>query len=111
MNNFDEMDELIEELMVQGAIEVVGIDAATGQFLYSFTEKLAEINPEMYAEMRKDFHSSLMRLWEQGFLSMDVTHENPMVKATQKIFDKSAIDKLPQHDRITLEDILNKMSQ
>lgn len=111
MDNFDEMDDIIEDLMIQGGIEVVGIDSNTGQFLYTFTEKLAEINPKIYKAMKDEFYSSIMRLWEAGFLSMDVTTENPIVKATSKVFDKEAISKLSQHDRMALDDILNKMSE
>lgn len=105
------MDSVIQDLIAKGAIEVTGVDSETGEFLYTFTQKLAEINPIIHKAMVDDFHSSLMRLWEQGFLTMDVTAQNPLVKATKKIFDQDAIDNLAQHDRMTLEDILKKMSE
>jgi hypothetical protein len=109
--NFDSLDDMMEDLMLQGAIEIVGVDAETGEFLYTFTQKLAEINPKIYQAMIEDFHSSIMRLWEAGFLSMDITSENPIVKATEKVFDKESIAKLSKNDQIALEDILNKMSE
>lgn len=110
-DNFDDMDSVIEDLMIQGAIQVTGIDSETGEFLYTFTEKLAEINPKIYKAMVDDFQMSIMRLWEAGFLSMDITAKNPLVRATEKVFDTNAISKLSRNDQITLEDILNKMSQ
>lgn len=110
--DFDkETSDLVDELIEQGAIEVTGIDSATGEFLYTFTEKLATVNPKIYKAMKDDLHSSIMRLWEAGFLSMDVTAENPIVRATEKIFDENAFNKLSRNDQIALEDILNKMSE
>lgn len=109
--DFDNLEYMMEDLMLQGAIEIVGVDSETGEFLYTFTQKLAEINPRIYEAMLEDFHSSIMRLWEAGFLSMDVTDENPIVRATEKVFDKESIAKLSKNDKIALEDILNKMSE
>jgi hypothetical protein len=109
--DFDNIDEVLEDLMIQGALEIVGVDAESGEFLYTFTQKLAEINPNIYKTMVDDFHFSIMRLWEAGFLSMDVTEENPTVKATEKVFDKESISKLSKNDQMALEEILNKMSE
>jgi hypothetical protein len=108
---FDEVSGLVDKLLEQGALEVVGIDQETGDFLYTFTEKLAEINPKIYNAMMDDYHSSIMRLWEAGFLSMDVTSSNPLVKATDKVFDSDSVAKLSRNDQINLQDILNKMSE
>jgi hypothetical protein len=110
-NNFDDVSDLVDDLMLQGALEIVGVDQETGDFLYTFTEKLAEINPSIYNAMIDDFYMSVMKLWELGFLSMDVSQKNPLVKATDKVFDSEAISKLSSHDRMMLQDILNKMSQ
>jgi hypothetical protein len=111
-DNFEEeTHDLINELMIQGAIDIVGIDSETGDFLYTFTEKLATANPKIYNAMMEDLYSSMMRLWEAGFFSMDVTDKDPVVKATEKVFDKEAIQNLPRHDQFTLQDILKKMSE
>jgi hypothetical protein len=110
-DDFDDMSEMMDDLMQQGALEIVGVDSETGQFLYSFTEKLKEINPIIYQMMMESFYESIVRLWEKGFLSMDITEENPIVKATQKVFDQEAIEKLSAEDRVVLSDILSKMSE
>jgi hypothetical protein len=107
----DSLKEEIDNLIQQGALEVVGIDEDTGEFLYSFTEKLIDINPEMHRLMLQSFHDSMMRLWEKGFLYMDVTKQNPLVTATEKVFDQNAINSLSKEDQMALSDILNKMSQ
>jgi hypothetical protein len=109
--NSDEVADMVDKLLAEGALEVVGIDSKTGDFLYTFTEKLAEFNPKIYNAMMEDLHSSIMRLWEYGFFSMDVTEANPVVRATEKIFDEEAVAKLSDNDRITLNDILKKMSE
>jgi hypothetical protein len=111
MDQDDDFSRVLDDLIERGALELVGVDSKTGQFLYTFTEKLAEINPEIYSAMMDDFHSSIMRLWEMGFLSMDITEKNPMVRATEKVFDEKAMEKLSDNDRTTLNDILSKMSQ
>jgi hypothetical protein len=111
MNNFDETEELINELMIQGAIEVVGVDSATGDFLYGFTEKLEQINPRIHKAMLEDFYDSVMILWEKGFLSMDISEDNPMVRVTPKIFDAEAVSKLFNRERSTLQNILSRMSE
>jgi hypothetical protein len=110
-NNFDDVSDMVDYLMLQGALEIVGVDQETGEFLYTFTEKLAEINPNIYNAMMDDYHTSIMKLWELGFLSMDVSEKNPLVKATDKVFDSEAISKLSNNDRIMLQDILKKMSE
>ena len=107
----NEFSEVLDDLVQQGALEIVGIDSKTGDFLYTFTEKLADINPNFYNAMLDDFHSSIMRLWEYGFFSMDVTEKNPVVKVTEKIFDETALGQLSDNDRTILDDVLNKMSQ
>lgn len=111
MENFDGMAEMFDDLVLKGALQIVGVDSETGDFLYNFTEKLAEVNPVIYELMIEDFHSSIMRLWEAGFLAMDVTSENPVVNATEKVFDSDAISNLSDQDQTTLRDILKKMSE
>jgi hypothetical protein len=109
--DFDYLKQELDNLMEQGALEIVGIDGKTGEFLYSFTEKLIQVNPNIHGLMVNAFHDSIMRLWQEGFFSMDVTAANPLVRATEKVFDQAAISKLSREDQIALSDILRKMSE
>ena len=43
-----EEDNIIDNLILQGALQPAGIDLETGEMLYNFTETLKEINPELH---------------------------------------------------------------
>lgn len=102
-------DDLFDSLLLAGAVEVAGIDSDTGDFLYSFTEKMLEIAPEIMAEAENIFHSNVMALWEMGFLLMDPSIENPTVSITQKALDEQDSDELSEELRQTLKLIISAM--
>lgn len=102
-------EERIEELLLKGAIEVYGLDNDTGDFLYSFTPKVYEVDPEMAKASEKAFYDSVMFLWSYGFLSMDVLLENPVISLTEKALDPEAVDQLPREMRVALSSIMNGM--
>ena len=100
-------DDLIEDLILKGALEIAGIDMDTGEPLYNFTEKLKDINPELHEQVFTFFSSEAMDLWQKGFLDMDVTERNPQVKLTQKALDKIEVMKLNKDKQYTLKHIMN----
>lgn len=102
------MDEktTIEDLILLGAVEVSAIDSNTNEFLYSFTDKIKELIPELYDEHLKNVHKELMYFWEFGFIEMsDISALNPIVKLTKKAFIQEEIDKLPQDKQTNLIEI------
>ena len=96
----------IEELILSGALEVSGIDIDSGEMLYNFTDKLKDINPELFKDMSDYISTETMALWAEGFLDIDVTEINPMVKLTPKAFDDAEVDKLPKEKQYTLKEII-----
>jgi len=102
MNEFDE----IETLILNGGLEVAGIDIETGEPLYNFTEKLIDVNPELYREVSQYFSKEAMSLWSEGFLDMDVTEKNPMVSLTPKALDEQEVAKLTKDKQYTLKEII-----
>lgn len=100
MNN-----EIIDNLILSGALQVAGIDKETGDFLYQFTPKLKEISPDLYNEHVNHVNGELMRLWEKGFLDINIADENPIVKLTEKAFDQEEISKLSKEDIWGIEEI------
>ena len=44
---------LLEHLIMQGAIEMAGIDN-NGEMTYSITDKLQEVHPELYTELKDE---------------------------------------------------------
>lgn len=57
---------MLEHLILQGAVEISGIDKNTGEMIYSITDKLKEVNPEMYKYMEKDFRERMFKMIDQG---------------------------------------------
>lgn len=99
-------DNAIEALILNGALEVGGIDIASGEILYTFTNKLKEVMPELYNEHLNFVNSEIMYLWEHGFLSIDdFADNNPKVMTTDKAFSEEEIAKLPRERQRSLEEI------
>lgn len=102
-------DEEFDNLILSGAVQVSGIDSETGEMLYTFTEKLKELDPKLYHKMHDIFYQDILFLWERGFLSMDVTQDNPIVSITEKALNVLEVEKLPNEQKMYLQDIMNKM--
>jgi hypothetical protein len=98
-------EQIIEDLILNGALEVAGIDMDTGEALYNFTDKLPIVAPELHDEMSRYFSRETLYLWQNGFLEMDVTEANPLVRLTDKAFDASETLKLEKESQYTLKEI------
>ena len=105
MNNMDPIDETIEALILSGAIEIVGIDSITQQPLYAFNSSIKDIMPELYQEHLNEVNRDIMRLWENGFVEIDLMEENPIVTLTDKAFYDDEIDTLSSELQISLLEI------
>ena len=105
-----ESGDKIEDLILSGALEVSGIDIDTGEMLYNFTDKLKDINPDLFKDMSDYISTETMALWAEGFLDIDGTETNPMVKLTPKAFDDAEVDKLPKEKQYTLKEIIRIIS-
>jgi hypothetical protein len=101
-----EAGDRIEELILNGALEFSGVDIDTGEMLYNFTDKLKDISPELFKDMSDYISTETMYLWSEGFLDIDVTEINPMVRLTPKAFDDSEISKLSKEKQLTLREIM-----
>jgi hypothetical protein len=104
--NFKDEDEAIEQLILAGALEVAGIDIDTGELLYNFTKKLIDVDPKLHSEVSTYFSRETMALWEEGFLEMDVTEKNPIVRLTQKALDEISVSNLDKQKQYTLKEII-----
>ena len=56
---------LLEHLIMQGAIEMAGIDA-NGEMTYSITDKLEEVHPELYMELKSEFEYNMFEMIHAG---------------------------------------------
>ena len=107
---FKDEDDAIEKLILAGALEVAGIDMDTGDPVYNFTEKLIDVSPELHTEVSTYFSRETMALWQEGFLDMDITEKNPIVRLTQKALDEIEVANLNKDKQYTLKEIIRIIS-
>lgn len=56
---------LLDHLINQGAIQISDIDE-NGEMVYSITDKLQEVHPELYMELRDEFEHNMFEMINQG---------------------------------------------
>jgi hypothetical protein len=100
---------MIEGLILKGFIEVSGIEAESGEFLYSFTDLGREELPNLQRIMDEEFNKDIMSLWELGILEMNVSDSNPKVKLTERAFDNEIVSALSQELRVSLHIIMDAL--
>jgi hypothetical protein len=104
-------DEIIDDLISKGGLEFVGIDPESGEALYRPTDILGAIDPKLSKEMSVYFSEVTMKLWEKGFLDMDVTIADPLVTLAEKSFDSKAIGSLDKEEKIIIQEIIRVLSE
>jgi hypothetical protein len=107
MGDFNE--DALSNMILEGLVEVAGIDEETGDFLYSFTDKLSDTYPEMARISEEMFLSDVNLLWEMGFVSMNIADANPLVTLTEKSFDRDLVSGLSPELRTVLNLLKNAM--
>jgi hypothetical protein len=106
----EDRDEVLLDLLEKGAIEVSGVDPKTGDILYIFTDKLKEIDPHLYNAVNESFYKDLLSLWEKGYISMDITQDNPVVSLTNKAITDLNLDSLSAEEKSYLQELIRKLS-
>lgn len=102
MNDEDRM--IMEYLILNGALEPAGV-SETGEPLYNFTPKLKDVMPVLYKEHMNHVNAELMRLWEKGFITMNLFDENPVVRLAEKAFDQEEISRLSKDDQFAVNEL------
>jgi hypothetical protein len=103
MNNNE--DELIKNLILQGALEVAGVDSETSELLYTITPKMQEVMPDMYEDHLTQVNKDLLNLWEKGYVNIDFLLADPVVTISEKGLDKAEISKLTRPEIWALEEV------
>jgi hypothetical protein len=62
-------DAMIEHLINQGAVKMHSIDP-DGYILYKITEKLRQVNPGLYQEIKDQYEDHMFKLVDQGPTTM-----------------------------------------
>jgi hypothetical protein len=110
MKKEENEDEWIERLILEGGIEVSAVDE-NGELLYSFTDKLKEVDPKLYNKAYEKMYIDARLLWIEGFIEMDITSNNPKIHLNRKSFDKNEIEKLTPELQTTLYQIIQALLQ
>jgi hypothetical protein len=104
-------EKMIDLLILSGALEPSGVHEETGELLFSFTEKLEEVSPEIFKKLTDSFQLEILDLWEKGFVEVDITAESPMVSLTEKSLDPEARSELAEYQEATLESVIRAMEK
>jgi hypothetical protein len=107
MNN---EDQTIEELILKGGLETVGVDQETGELLYSFTPKIQKLMPDLYKEHINEVNAGVMNLWENGFVNVDLLSNDPKITLTEKALDKDSIEGLSKSQRWNLLELIRLLN-
>ena len=72
MKTSDELkaEAMIEHLILQNALEIDGFDNETGETIYSITDQLESVNPDLYSILKKDYESNMFEMVKQGPMVM-----------------------------------------
>lgn len=100
----------IEEMILNGLLEFAGVDVDSGEVLYKFTEEIKYQEPELFKDVNLYFTKEMMSLWENGFIEMDITEKNPMVRLTEKSYNNEEIKKLSKENQFSLREVLRVLN-
>jgi len=106
LSDDEQIDSIIEDLILNGALEISGIDIDTGEPLYNFTDKMKSVNEELHNELYTYFTTETMALWEHGFIEINLLDEDPVVTLTDKALNAQEVLGLDKSEQYTLKEII-----
>lgn len=62
-------EAMVEHLVNQGAVLMHSIDE-NGHMLYKITDKLKEVSPELYEDLRDQYEDHMFKLIDRGPITM-----------------------------------------
>ena len=98
-------EQLIQDLILKGALEFAGIDPDTGEMLYNFSDKIKTVMPALYDQHLKNINEDVMYFWEHGYLDMDLFSDNPLILLTDKALDQNEVSKLSIEKQRSFQEI------
>ena len=101
----DSISKIIDNLILEGGLEVAGVDPDTGEMLYAFTPKVKEIMPELYNDHHNFVNDELMVLWEKGYVNIDFLMDDPLISLASKAYIQEEIDKLSKQEKWSLQEL------
>lgn len=101
----EQISEIIDHLILEGGIEVAGVDPDSGEMLYAFTPKVKEIMPELYHDHLNFVNAELMVLWEKGYVDINFLMDDPLISLTTKSYDPDELQKLSKQEKWSLQEL------
>jgi hypothetical protein len=98
-------NEMIEKLILEGAMEVAGVDAENGELLYTFTPKIEQIMPELYHDHLNRTNAEILSLWERKYVDIDFLAKDPVVRVSEKSFNEIEFSKLTKREKWSIEEL------
>lgn len=102
----DSISKIIDNLILEGGMEVAGVDPETGEMLYLFTPKVKEIMPELYHDHLNFVNDELMSLWEKGYVDIDFFQDDPLIFLNKKSYNKEEVNKLSKEEKWSLKELI-----
>jgi len=101
----DAIGQIIDDLILDGGLEVAGVDPETGEMLYLFTPKIKELMPELYHDHLNFVNDELMALWEKGYVNIELLEDDPLISLTSKSNDPGEMAKLSKQEKWSLQEL------
>ena len=101
----ESISNIIDHLILEGGIEVAGVDPESGEMLYAFTPKVKEIMPELYDDHLNFVNDELMVLWEKGYVDINFLMDDPLISLTKKSYDPDEVKKLSKQEKWSLQEL------
>jgi hypothetical protein len=102
-------EEIMDYLILNGGLEVAGIDSENQSFLYSFTPKIKELMPDLYEEHIRTVNSDILALWEKGYVNIDFMSDDPVITITKKSLNDEELSKLSKQDQWSIAELKRLM--
>lgn len=105
----DAISQIIDDLILEGGLEVAGIDPETGEMLYLFTPKVKELMPDLYNDHLNFVNDELMALWEKGYVDIDFFKDDPLISLNEKAYNSEELGKLSKQEKWSIQELKRAM--
>lgn len=105
----EEVNSLIEFLIENGALEVLGFDKQSDSFTYKITDKCKELYPELYNAHFSHVGDLAMSLWQNDAIDIIFNDNGPTVGMTVEQFEyaKNNLESFNDDERLFLDAIIS----
>ena len=101
--------EILDYLILNGGLEIVGVDSSNGSFLYYFTPKIKELMPDLYTEHINTINQEMLSLWEKGYINIDFLADDPIITLSKKSLIDSEVSKLTKDEQWSVMELKRLM--